>query len=175
MSVVYEIGKSIREIKDFPKEGIGFKDISPLLENPDSFRMAVDALTELFPENVDKIASIESRGFIFGAPIAYNLNCGFVMVRKPGKLPGDIHCETYDLEYGTDTLEIHKDAIKEGERVVIFDDLLATGGTVRATVNLVELCGGVVERIIFLLELGFLNGKDKLQGYDVRSLIVYDE
>jgi adenine phosphoribosyltransferase len=173
-NIIIELSEKIREIKDFPKEGIGFKDISPILEDPVAFRKSVDTLQEFIPGDIDKIAAIESRGFIFGAPISYNLGCGFVMIRKPGKLPSDTFSETYELEYGTDTLEMHKDAIKEGERVIILDDVLATGGTVQATTRLIENCGGIIEGILFLVELGFLNGREKISGYDIKSLIIYE-
>ncbi len=164
----------IRDVPDFPKPGIIFKDITTLLKDPKGFCEAVDVLYEgIKDKGIDKIVAVESRGFIFAGVLAYKLGCGFVPVRKPGKLPAETIAEEYTLEYGTNTLEIHKDAIAPGEKVLIFDDLLATGGTALATAHLVEGLGGRVVGFQFLIELSFLNGREKLKGYDVTSIIVY--
>lgn len=162
----------IRSIPDFPKPGILFRDITPLLANGAAFRSAVDAMAAPF-EQIDHVVSIESRGFIFGAPIAYVLGAGLVPVRKVGRLPGDTLQEEYELEYGVNTVEIHNDSIKPGQRVIIVDDLLATGGTIRAAVNLVERLDAELVGISVLIELNDLKGRDKLSGQDVRSLIAY--
>ncbi|MGC2235410.1 MAG: adenine phosphoribosyltransferase [Pyrinomonadaceae bacterium] len=165
----------IREVPDFPKEGINFYDITTLLKDADGLRQTIDALAEQYKgEQIDTVIGVESRGFIFAAPLAYHLGAGFVPVRKPKKLPAEKVSVSYDLEYGQDTLEVHKDAIGEGHRVLIVDDLLATGGTAKATVDLVESLGGNVVGLMFLCELNFLNGRAKFDGYDVRSLISYD-
>jgi adenine phosphoribosyltransferase len=165
----------IREVPDFPKEGINFYDITTLLKDASGLRQTIDALAEPYEgEQIDTVIGVESRGFIFAAPLAYHLNAGFVPVRKPKKLPAEKVSVSYDLEYGQDTLEVHRDAIGEGHRVLIVDDLLATGGTAKATVDLVEGLGGVVVGLMFLVELNFLNGRDKFKGYDVRSLLSYD-
>ncbi len=164
----------IRTIKDFPKPGIMFKDITTLLKEPAGIRITVDKLVNLAKDlNISKVVGIESRGFIFGSVLAEKLNAGFVPIRKPGKLPAETEKKTYALEYGTDTIEIHKDAIKRGERILIHDDLLATGGTALAAANLVELLGGEVVQLSFIIELSFLKGREKLSNYDVRSLIEY--
>ncbi|MFQ5648803.1 MAG: adenine phosphoribosyltransferase [bacterium] len=164
----------IRNVPDFPKKGIGFKDITTLLKNGPAFREAVDVMAKRFEsKRIEKIVGIESRGFIFGSVLAYNWNIGFVPVRKPGKLPAEIVREEYQLEYGTDSLEIHKDAIRGGETVLIVDDLLATGGTALATVKLLERLQAEIMGMAFLIELTFLNGREKLQGYDVFSIIEY--
>jgi len=162
----------IRMIKDFPKEGIEYMDITTLLKDGDAFHDSVDACIELV-KNIDfnKVVGPEARGFILGTPISYATKTGFVPVRKPGKLPAETLSYTYDLEYGTDTLEIHADAIESGDKVLIADDLLATGGTVEAVIKMVEKLGGEVVGMVFLIELGFLNGKDKLKGYKIKSLI----
>jgi adenine phosphoribosyltransferase len=162
----------VRDIPDFPQPGILFRDITPLLADPSSFRAVVDAMAAPFA-GISVVVAIESRGFILGAPVAYNLGAGLVPVRKAGRLPSATLREEYALEYGTNTVEVHNDAIRAGERVLIVDDLLATGGTVRAAVNLVERLGAEVAGITVLAELAFLNGRQLLQGYDVRSLIVY--
>jgi adenine phosphoribosyltransferase len=168
------LAKLIRDIPDFPKPGILFKDITTLLKDAAGWREAVDAMSALFAgQPVDKVVGVEARGFAFAAPIAYKLGAGLVLVRKPGKLPGETLAYTYELEYGTDTLEIHKDAISEGENVLIVDDLLATGGTVQATAHMVEQLGGKIVGIGFLIELDFLHGREKLDGYSVKSLIHY--
>jgi adenine phosphoribosyltransferase len=169
-----KLKKSIRDIPDFPKKGIIFKDITPLLQNPKTFSESVDKLYHKFKNaNIDVVVSIESRGFILGAVVAYQLQAGFVPVRKKGKLPYETHSVTYELEYGTDTLEIHRDAIKKGQRVLIIDDLLATGGTAQAVAQLVERMNGSVVGIAFLIELTFLKGREKLKGYPLHVLIQY--
>lgn len=164
----------IRDIPDFPEPGIMFRDITTLLANPEMFRLAIDELLRPYSgERIDKVVVIESRGFIFGTPMAYQLGAGVVPVRKPGKLPGDTWTEEYSLEYGTNTLEIHKDAILDHERVIIVDDLLATGGTVEATIRLVERFGGEIAGISVLAELLDLKGRDRLGSYPVHSLVRY--
>ncbi|MFN8532711.1 MAG: adenine phosphoribosyltransferase [Dehalococcoidia bacterium] len=160
----------IRDIPDFPQPGIIFKDITPVLADPQAFREAIRAMIEPWRlRGVDRVVGVESRGFIFGAPIALELGAGFVPVRKVGKLPHETIAQEYTLEYGTATLEIHKDSIKRGERVLIVDDLLATGGTINATAQLVELLGGHVVGIGFLVELDFLSGRKRLKGREVVS------
>jgi adenine phosphoribosyltransferase len=164
----------VRDVPDFPIEGILFKDITTLIRDADAFREAVDWMTDQYAEsNVDLVAAIEARGYIFGAPVAYNLGVGFAPIRKPGKLPAEIISESYELEYGTNSLEIHADGIEPGQRVLVVDDLLATGGSARAAIRLVERLGGLVVGVAFLIELDFLHGRDMLEGYDVRSLINY--
>jgi adenine phosphoribosyltransferase len=164
--------EKIRDIPDFPKAGILFKDITTLLQDPAAFRHAVDQLTERYRDRgIDVIAATEARGFIFGAPLAYTLGVAFVPVRKPGKLPSETIGVDYALEYGTNRLELHTDAIRPGQRVLIVDDLLATGGTIGATVSLVEQLGGTVVSLAFLLELTELDGRAALDGYDVVSLL----
>lgn len=165
----------IREVPDFPKPGINFYDITTLLKDPDGLTETIDALVlECSDKKVDTVIGVESRGFIFATPLAYHLGAGFVPVRKPNKLPAECVSVSYDLEYGQDTLEMHKDAVGEGHRVLIVDDLLATGGTARAVVDLVEGLGGKVVGLLFLIELDFLNGRGRFEGYDVRSLLHYD-
>ncbi|ENZ02138.1 adenine phosphoribosyltransferase [Clostridium thermobutyricum] len=162
-------------IENFPKEGISFKDITTLIGEGEGLRASVDAIVEhLKDKNIDLVVGPEARGFIFGVPVAYALGCGFVPVRKPGKLPGETLSIDYSLEYGTDSLQIHKNSIKKGQRVAIIDDLLATGGTIEAVAKLVELAGGEVVSMDFVIELTELNGKDKLEKYDVMSLVKYD-
>lgn len=164
----------IREVPDWPKPGINFYDITTLLKDATGLRRTVDALADEFKgEKVDAIIGIEARGFIFAPALAYHMNTGFVPVRKPKKLPSDCASISYDLEYGQDTLEIHRDAIGDGHRVIIADDLLATGGTAKAVIDLVEQLGGTVVGLAFVIELEFLPGREKLAGYDVRSLIKY--
>ena len=165
----------IRSVKDFPKKGIMFRDITTILKEPEALKMTAQMLFNL-AENLDvnKVVGIESRGFIFGSILAERLDVGFVPVRKPGKLPWAVEQESYSLEYGQDTLQIHKDAVKKGQKVLIVDDLLATGGTLQATCRLVEKLGGKVAGILVLIELSFLKGKDKLSNYDFFSLIKYD-
>lgn len=168
--------EKIRVIDDFPAEGISFKDITTLLKDAGALNECINQMAERFKDvHVDLIVGPESRGFIFATPLAYLLKTGFVPVRKPGKLPAETIRYEYDLEYGTDSLEIHKDAIKKGQKVLIVDDLLATGGTMSATAKLVEKLGGEVVGLGFLIELSDLKGRDKLQGYKVESLIVYDK
>jgi adenine phosphoribosyltransferase len=165
----------VRDVVDYPKPGIVFKDITPLLGAPDAFRATVDALAEPFAATrVDKVIGIEARGFVFAAPVAYGLHAGFVPVRKPGKLPWEIEREEYELEYGSDLLEIHKDAIAPGEQVLVVDDVIATGGTAAATARLVERLGGVVAGFAFVLELGFLHGRAQLGTYPIHALVTYD-
>jgi adenine phosphoribosyltransferase len=167
-----ELARLIRDVPDFPIEGILFKDITPLLQNADAFRRAVEMLAEPYQSaQIDKVAAIESRGFIFGAPLAYRLGAGFVPIRKPGRLPADTIQVEYSLEYGTNTLELHKDAIQPGERLLLVDDLLATGGSAKAAIDLVQQLGGIVIGLAFLVELGFLGGVEKLAGYEVFSAI----
>jgi adenine phosphoribosyltransferase len=170
-----DLGKYIRNVPDFPIKGIGFKDITTLLKDGEVFRRAVDEIANKYDnKQIEKIVSIESRGFIFGAALAYKWNVGLVPVRKPGKLPAETISQEYQLEYGTDSVEIHKDAILPGEKVLIIDDLLATGGTASATVKLVEKLNGDIQGIAFLIELSFLKGREKLKDYEVVSLIRYD-
>ena len=164
----------IREIPDFPKPGILFYDITTLLQDPLALRMTVDRFVWLFTRRrIQKVIGIESRGFMFGPSVAYDLNAGFVPVRKPGKLPAEKVRETYELEYGNDTLEMHRDAIQPGEHVLIVDDVVATGGTAAATARMVESVGGVVAGFGFIIELTFLGARQKLGAYDVASLIQY--
>jgi adenine phosphoribosyltransferase len=164
----------IREVPDFPKPGILFYDITTLLKDATAFRRIVDDLTLRYREkNIAKVIGIESRGFIFGAPLAYRLGAGFVPVRKPGKLPADTFEVKYELEYGSNSLAIHRDAIGSGEQVLIVDDLLATGGTAAATVNLVRQLGGRMVGLVFLVELKTLKGREKLNGCDIYSIITY--
>lgn len=164
----------VRDIPDFPKKGIVFKDITPLLLNPSSLKEIVDKISDHYAnQKVDKIVGAEARGFLIGPAVAINLNAGFVPVRKPGKLPYETASTTYELEYGTDTLEIHKDAVKANDNVLMVDDLLATGGTMAASCKLVESLGGKITGCAFIIELGFLNGRDMLNKYDVFSLIQY--
>ena len=167
-----ELKKIIRDVPDFPKEGIIFKDITTLLKDADALKSSINLLIEECKKySVDKVVGIESRGFILGVPIALELNVGFIPIRKPGKLPAETLQITYDLEYGKDTIEIHRDAIKEGENVIIIDDLLATGGTASAAALLVEKCGAKVPLIAFLIELSFLNGREKISERNLFSLI----
>ncbi|MCF7907715.1 MAG: adenine phosphoribosyltransferase [Candidatus Omnitrophica bacterium] len=169
-----ELSKYIRAIPDFPRKGILFRDITTLLNNKEAFRLAIDQLAELLKDlQFDYIVAAESRGFIFGGALAYKLGCGFVPVRKPGKLPAETHSHTYALEYGEDSLEIHKDAFPEGAKVLILDDLLAIGGTANAMVNLAKELKAEIVGIAFLIELVGLKGKDKIIDYPVYSLIKY--
>jgi adenine phosphoribosyltransferase len=164
--------KYIRDIPDFPKEGIVYFDITPLLGDADAFKYTIDQMAEKFSSfNPDKIAAAEARGFIFGAPLACKMGIGFVPIRKPGKLPYDTISVDYDLEYGTDTLCMHVDAIKEGERVLLIDDVLATGGTAQGMVRLIEKAGGKLAGIGFLVELNFLEGQKKLNGVSHKTLV----
>lgn len=169
-----DIKSKIREIQNFPKEGINFKDITTLLKDKAAFKYVVDEMAKQLENlNIDIIVGPEARGFIMGTPIAYKIGAGFVPVRKPNKLPAETLSYEYDLEYGTDSIEIHKDAIQKGQRVAIVDDLLATGGTVLATTKLIEELGGEVVSINFLMILSFLEGKELLKNYRVESLIEY--
>jgi adenine phosphoribosyltransferase len=169
-----DLKRYIREVPDFPKPGILFYDITTLLQDPLALRMTVDRFVWFFANRqIDKVVGIESRGFMFGPIVAYDLNAGFVPVRKPGKLPAETVRQTYELEYGSDTIEIHRDAIQPGENVLIIDDLIATGGTAKATAQLVESLGGKVAGFGFIIELTFLPGREQLQGYDIASLIQY--
>ncbi len=163
----------IRDIPDFPKKGIIFKDITPLLADGDAFSASISELSRLVPENVDAIVGIEARGFVFGAALAQHLGLGLVTVRKPGKLPADVHSIEYELEYGVDRLEIHRDALSVGHKVVIVDDLLATGGTAAATVELVQQLGAEVVSCLFVIELSFLNGRKAVRS-ETHSLLQYD-
>lgn len=164
----------IREVPDFPKPGILFYDITPLLKDPQAFRSLIHAFVDLYKgQNITKIVGIESRGFIFGSPLAFHLEAGFVPVRKPGKLPADVYEVKYNLEYGSNSLAIHRDAINIGEKVLVVDDLLATGGTAAATVNLINQLGGEIVGCAFLVELMNLDGRSKLEGSPVFSLMSY--
>ncbi len=170
-----DLKKLIREVPDFPKPGILFYDITTLLKDRLGFARLIDALTEHYlDQNIDLVLGIEARGFIFGPALAYRLNAGFIPVRKPKKLPAEVLQWKYELEYGHDTLEIHKDAIKPGQRVIICDDLLATGGTAKATADMVKQLGGNICGMGFVVELDGLKGRDKLKGYDVFSLLHYE-
>lgn len=170
-----DLKSKIRVIEDYPTEGISFKDITTLLRDKDAFKETIDQLEEKLKDyDFDYIAGIESRGLIFGAPLADRLQKGFIPIRKPGKLPGEIERVSYELEYGSNELEMHKDALEEGERVVIIDDLIATGGSAKAAAKLVEAVGGKVACFEFLIELTDLKGRDYLKDYDVISLIKYN-
>lgn len=173
-TIIDELRTAIRDVPDFPKKGIIFKDITTLIQQKQLFKKAVDQLAARYEgKNIDIIACVEARGFIFGGALAYKLGAGMVPIRKKGKLPHDTHSATYELEYGTDSLEIHKDAIKSGEKVVLIDDLLATGGTACATAGLIQSLGAELIEIAFLVELGFLNGREKLKNYNIFSIIKY--
>jgi len=164
----------IRDVPDYPKKGILFKDLTTLWKDGNAFKKSAEDLADYYKgKNISKVVGIESRGFIIGSALAYILNIGFVPVRKEGKLPAEVIKKTYELEYGTDTLVIHKDAISQGEKVIIVDDLLATGGTCQAVTSLVEELGGVVEGVGFIVELSFLEGRKKLEQYDIKTLITY--
>jgi len=164
----------IRDVPDFPTEGIVFKDLMPLIADPEYFAEAIRLLAEwAIPREPDLVLGAEARGFIFGAALAYELGAGFIAARKPGKLPRETVEATYALEYGTDILQVHRDAVPAGARVIVLDDVLATGGTSKAKVELVESLHGVVAGVLFVIELTFLNGRDRLAGYDVHSLIRY--
>jgi len=169
-----DLKTKIREIPDFPKEGILFYDFTTLLKDAETFKRVINKISGFYEgEGIQKVVAMESRGFIIGAPVAYSLGAGFVPVRKPGKLPSDVYEARYELEYGSDALAIHQDAIAPGEKVLIVDDLIATGGTVAATVQLVRKLGGVIHGIAFLIELAGLRGRNKLDGYNVISLVSY--
>lgn len=165
----------VRDIADFPKPGVVFKDITPLLADEEAFRFAVDEIADHFTTpTFDKVLGVEARGFIVAAPIAYRLSTGFVPVRKAGKLPWEIERQDYELEYGTDLLEVHRDAVSPGERVLIVDDVIATGGTAAATVRLAERLGATVGGVAVVIELGFLGGRARLDGYELVSLVTYE-
>jgi len=164
----------IRDVPDFPTEGVVFKDIMPLVADSEYFTAAIDELADwVRPREPDSILGAEARGFIFGAALAYAVGAGFIAARKPGKLPRETVQATYALEYGTDSLQVHRDAMAPGSRVIVLDDVLATGGTARAKVELVEGLGAIVVGVVFVLELTFLHGRDRLEGYDVHALISY--
>lgn len=170
-----ELKDYIKTIPDFPEPGVMFRDVTSVLDDADGYKLSVDELTKLLDGvEYDVIAGVESRGFVFGGPIAYNQHKSLILVRKKGKLPRETVEATYDLEYGTATIEMHKDAIKPGQKVVIVDDLIATGGTVEAAAHLVEQLGGEVVKIVFLIELKGLGGRDKLAKYDVASVVQYE-
>jgi adenine phosphoribosyltransferase len=169
-----DLERYIRDIPDFPKPGIVFKDITPLLADPTAFREVVERLADGYRGRVDTVLGIESRGFIVGAAVAYALGTGLALVRKPGKLPSRTYSAHYELEYGRDTLEIHHDAIGSGHRVLMVDDLLATGGTAGAAAELVKQCGGTIAAFAFIVELAFLEGRRRIGGHEVRSLVRYD-
>ena len=169
-----DLKSKIREIPDFPKKGIGFKDITTLLQDGAAFKVAIDQMAEFCKDKeIDIVVGPEARGFLVGAPLAYSIGAGFVPVRKSGKLPGEVVEATYELEYGNDTLQIHKDSIKPGQRVLVADDLLATGGTVKSTVDLVKELGGEIVGVAFLIELTFLEGRKKLEDHKIFSLLEY--
>ncbi|RVU54316.1 adenine phosphoribosyltransferase [Anaerosphaera multitolerans] len=169
-----DLASKIRSIYDYPIDGIIFRDITTLLKDGDAFKASIDAVTESFKEDIDLVVGIEARGFIIGAAVAYSLGCGFVPIRKPGKLPAKKISSEYELEYGTDSIEMHSDAIKKGQKVLIVDDLLATGGTAEASVNLVEELGGEIVGLSFLIELVDLKGREKLKGYRVKSVVEFN-
>ena len=170
-----KLDEYVRSVPDFPKPGIIFRDITTVLQDADGLHLAIDGIQEkLKGVDFDVIAGTESRGFIMGMPVAYNLHKPFVLIRKKGKLPFETVSREYDLEYGTATIEMHKDAIKPGQKVVLIDDLIATGGTIEAAAKLVEDLGGEVVKIVFLMELAGLNGREKLKDYDVESVICYE-
>ncbi len=170
-----ELRDYVTSIPDFPKPGIIFRDITTIMSDAEGLKLAIDGLVDMMKGlDFDLVVGSESRGFIFGTPVAYTMGKGFILVRKKGKLPRETISEDYDLEYGTATLEMHKDAIKPGQRVVIIDDLIATGGTTEAIIKMVEREGGKVVKIGFVMELAGLKGRDKLKGYDVDSLIIYE-
>lgn len=169
-----ELKKKIREIPDFPKKGILFYDITTLLKDPEGLQLVIKLLLDRYRDRgIQKILGIESRGFILAPLLAYHLEAGFVPVRKMGKLPAETVAQSYDLEYGTDTVEVHRDAVEKGEKILIVDDLIATGGTAAATLELTRKLGGEVEELAFLIELEFLNGRSRIQGADVFSLLKY--
>jgi len=170
-----DLRSKIRNIPDFPVKGIQFKDITTLLRDKDAFRYSIDQITEHCRSlKIDYIAGIEARGFVIGAPVAYNLNIGFLLIRKKGRLPADVEKISYQLEYGENVLEIHRDAFQEGSRIMVIDDLLATGGTTLAVFKLIEKLGGKVVGADFIIELEMLNGREKLKGYEIFSLVKYN-
>jgi adenine phosphoribosyltransferase len=170
-----DLKEKIRVIEDFPIKGISFKDITTMLQDKEAFKFAIDSMAEYFRDKgIDLVVGPEARGFILGAPLAYAIGAGFVPVRKKGKLPFDTMSMSYDLEYGSDDLEIHADAVKKGQKVVIIDDLLATGGTIESVIKLIEAAGGEIAGLGFLIELTALKGRDRISGYEVVSLLKYD-
>lgn len=172
-----DLRRLVREIPDFPKPGINFKDITPILADGAALRYTIAAMADRFRGKIDRVVGAESRGFLFGAPLAYELGCGFALVRKPGKLPCEVERVEYQLEYGKDAFEIHKDAVRPGERVLMVDDLLATGGTIGAAMELVERLGGNIVGAAFVIELAFLGGRRKLHERnvdDILTLVSYD-
>lgn len=170
-----KIEEYVRTIPDFPEPGIMFRDVTSVLQDPEGLKLAIDSMIRLLDGvDFDVIAGAESRGFIFGAPIAYALGKAFVPIRKKGKLPCETISEKYDLEYGTAEIEMHKDAVKPGQKVVVVDDLIATGGTIEASTKMIEKLGGEVVKVLFLMELAGLKGRDRLAGYDVASVITYE-
>ncbi|MGI6148838.1 MAG: adenine phosphoribosyltransferase [Firmicutes bacterium] len=171
-----DLRQKIRVIPDFPKPGISFKDITTLLKDADALQYSIKRMAEHFQgKNIDMVVGVESRGFILGAPLAYEMGLGFTLIRKPGKLPGEVLRVEYDLEYGTDSLEIHKDAFGPGTRVLLVDDLLATGGTMFAAIELIKKLGAEVGGLAFLIELAYLGGRDRLKEYDILTLVSYTE
>lgn len=173
-----DLKSKIREVADFPKEGILFYDVTTLLKDAAALKYAANKIIEHYVERkakIDKVVSMESRGFILGSILAYELEAGFVPIRKPGKLPAKSIAQEFEKEYGKDSFEVHEDAIEKGESVLIVDDLLATSGTAKATIELVEKLGGKIEGLAFLIELNFLKGREKLKGYDIFSLVQYDK
>ena len=170
-----KIEEYVRAIPDFPEPGIVFRDVTSVLMDPDGLALAIDSMKDKLKDvDFDVVVGTESRGFMFGVPIAYEMHKGFVPVRKKGKLPMETIEQSYDLEYGSATVEMHTDSIKPGQKVVVVDDLIATGGTIEASIKMIERLGGVVVKVIFLMELAGLKGRDKLQGYDVESVIIYE-
>ncbi|HEY5647969.1 MAG TPA: adenine phosphoribosyltransferase [Nitrospiria bacterium] len=170
----FDLKSCIREIPDFPKKGILFYDITTLLKNPKAYAHVMERLVDRYKgDGIQKVAAIEARGFIFAAPLALELGAGFIPIRKPGKLPADVFEATYSLEYGNNTIAVHKDAINPGERILLVDDLLATGGTMAAAVDLVKRLGGEIHEVAFLIELEELKGRNRLEGLDILSLIQY--
>lgn len=171
-----QLKEYVRTIPDYPEPGIMFRDVTSILQDADGLHLAIDEMMKKIgnPDDVDVIVGTESRGFIFGMPIAYNLHKPFILVRKKGKLPCETISRTYDLEYGTATIEMHKDSIKPGQRVVVVDDLIATGGTIEAAIKMIEELGGKVVKAVFLMELAGLDGRERLKGYDVESVICYE-
>lgn len=165
-----ELAALITDVPDFPKPGVVFKDITPLLASPKHFGIAVERLVEAAPEGIDMVVGMEARGFIFAAPVALQLGAGFVPVRKPGKLPGDVYSQSFDLEYGSETLTVHRNAINEGARVMVIDDVLATGGTVGATAGLLSQMGAELVHVAVVLELGFLGGRAHLEGRGIHRV-----